>query len=157
MRGNVHIKKRELPPDKKYQSAVVSKVINMVMLNGKKTVAEKIVYGALDQSSKELKREPLEILDQVLKNVGPLLEIRSRRIGGANYQVPMEVKPERRMALALRWTIGAARSKQGKSMDKFLAEEFVEAYKGKGAAIKRRDETHRMAEANRAFAHFARY
>lgn len=157
MRGRRHIRKHELEPDDRFQSTVVSKFINMVMRSGKKTVAKKIVYSALDDAAKTLKKEPVELLDQALKNVGPILEVRSRRIGGANYQVPMEVKPERRVVLAMRWIIGSARSKQGKPMKNFLSEELIDAYKGQGAAVKKREDTHKMAEANRAFAHFARY
>jgi small subunit ribosomal protein S7 len=157
MRGKSRYKKRVLPPDKRYHSPIVSKFINMVMKNGKKRLAEKIVYRALEKASSELKKEPLEILDVVLKNVGPLLEVRPRRIGGATYQVPVEVPPERRITLALRWIIHICRDRQGKSMEEFLAEELINAYKNQGAAVKKKEDTHKMAEANRAFAHLARF
>jgi small subunit ribosomal protein S7 len=157
MRGKPHYKKRILAADRRFNSPIVSKFINMVMRNGKKKVAEKIVYRALEKASEELKKEPLEVLDTVLKNVGPLLEVRPRRIGGANYQVPIEVPPERRITLALRWIIQICRDRQGKSMEEFLAEELVNAYKNQGAAIKKKEDTHKMAEANRAFAHLARF
>jgi len=146
-----------LAADERFNSPIVSKFINMVMRNGKKKVAEKIVYRALEKASEELKKEPLEVLDTVLKNAGPLLEVRPRRIGGANYQVPIEVSPERRITLALRWVIQICRDRQGKSMEEFLAEELVNAYKNQGAAIKKKEDTHKMAEANRAFAHLARF
>jgi len=157
MRGKPYYKKRMLAADERFNSPIVSKFINMVMRNGKKKVAEKIVYRALEKASEELKKEPLEVLDTVLKNAGPLLEVRPRRIGGANYQVPIEVSPERRITLALRWVIQICRDRQGKSMEEFLAEELVNAYKNQGAAIKKKEDTHKMAEANRAFAHLARF
>ncbi len=157
MRGKTHLKKRLLPPDEQFGSITVTKLINMVMLNGKKTVAKKIVYQALEEAAKCTKQEPSELLEQVIKNVSPVVEVRSRRVGGANYQVPMEVRTERRTALAMRWIINAARDRQGKPMWRFLADEISDGFAGTGAAMKKREDMHKMAEANRAFAHFARY
>lgn len=145
---------RKVNPDAVYNSKLVQRFINMIMWEGKKTLAEKIVYSALEIVSQQLKAEPLEILQKAVDNVRPLLEVRPRRIGGATYQVPMEVKQERGVALAIRWIRDAARRKKGKPMKEKLAEEILEAYKGQGAAVKKREETHKMAEANKAFAHF---
>ena len=138
-----------------YNDTTVEKFINQVMRRGKKTVARKIVYGAFDLIKEQSKKEPLEIFQKAMENSSPLLRVRSRRVGGATYQVPMEVKPEKRMSLAMKWILAAARSKKGKPMKVKLAEELLAAYKNEGAAVKRKEETHRMAEANRAFAHFA--
>lgn len=146
--------KREIPPDPVYNSTLVQKLINMVMWEGKKTIAEKIVYSALEIASQKLGREPLEVLRKAVENARPLLEVRPRRVGGATYQVPMEVKPERGNTLALRWMRDFARRRRGKPMKEKLAEELIDAYKGQGLAVKKREETHKMAEANRAFAHF---
>lgn len=157
MRGTNNPIQRELAPDRNYGSVYVAKLINYVMKNGKKTVAEKITYGALEKASAELSIEPLDLLDTVIKNISPVLEVRGRRIGGANLQVPMEVPKQRRLMLAYRWLLGAARSAKGKPMAEKLAQELINAYKGEGSAIKKKEETHRMAEANRAFAHFARF
>ena len=156
MRGNFNYKKHIIDPDQKFGSLLVSKLINSLMLNGKKTVAERIVYTAFEESAKELKVEPMEVFESVLKNVGPILEVKGKRIGGANYQVPVEVNKGRKNTLALRWIIQAARSRKGIPMGIALKNEFVEAYKNTGAAVKKREEVHRMAEANKAFAHFAR-
>jgi small subunit ribosomal protein S7 len=131
--------------------------MNYIMLNGKKTVAEKIVYGALDKAAEKLSAEHLDIFNQALKNVGPLVEVKSKRIGGANYQVPMEVDKDRKNTLAMRWIIAAARSSKGRPMAERLATELINAYNGEGSAMKKKDDTHRMAEANKAFAHFARF
>ncbi|MCM8798140.1 MAG: 30S ribosomal protein S7 [Candidatus Omnitrophica bacterium] len=146
--------RREVSPDPIYNSKLIQRLINMVMWEGKKTIAEKIVYSALEIASQQLKVEPLEVIQKAVDNVRPLLEVRPRRVGGATYQVPMEVRPERSTALALRWMRDAARRKQGKPMEEKLAEEIVDAFKGQGSAIKKREETHKMAEANKAFAHF---
>jgi len=146
--------KREIPPDPVYNSTLVQKLINMVMWEGKKTVAEKIVYSALDIASKKLGVEPLEVLQKAVDNVRPLLEVRPRRVGGATYQVPMEVRPDRGITLALRWMRDFARKRKGKPMKEKLAEEIIDAYKGQGSALKKKEETHKMAEANRAFVHF---
>lgn len=143
-------------PDLVYKSVDVSTLINYVMLSGKKSIAEAVVYDAFEEIKKILKVEdPLEVYKEALRNAGPLMEIRSRRVGGANYQVPREVRPERRVFLALRWIIDAARSKKGARMAKKLADEIIAASKGEGEAIKKRDNVHKMAEANKAFAHFA--
>lgn len=134
---------------------MVEKFINQVMERGKKTVARKIVYGAFDIIKTQSKKDPLEVFQKAVENSSPLLRVRSRRVGGATYQVPMEVKPEKRTSLAMKWILGAARSKKGKPMREKLAEELLAAYKNEGAAVKKKEDTHRMAEANRAFAHFA--
>jgi len=147
--------KTALEPDYRYGSVTVSKFINYIMSSGKKSVARSVVYDALESAGKKTKKEPLAIFDEAIKNTSPALEVRSRRVGGANYQVPREVRPERQIALAMRWLIQAARSKKGKAMSEKLAEEFVLASKNEGAAVKKREDAHRMAEANRAFAHFA--
>lgn len=143
-------------PDFKYKSVDVSTLINYVMWDGKKTVAEMVVYDALEEIKKSLKVEdPIETYKAALRNAGPLMEIRSRRVGGANYQVPREVRPERRIFLALRWIIDAARNKSGSPMSKRLADEIIAASKNEGEAIKKRENVHKMADANKAFAHFA--
>lgn len=148
-------KKNIIEPDAKYQSVVVSKLINYVMQEGKKMVAEKVVYDALNQIQETTKKEPLEILNAAIHNVSPLVEIRSRRIGGATYQVPREVRSDRRLALTLRWILNASRAKTGKPMAHRLADELILASKNEGAAVKKRIDTHKMAEANKAFAHFS--
>jgi small subunit ribosomal protein S7 len=147
--------KRPLKPDHQYNSVKVEKLINYIMERGKKNVARKLVYGAFDIIKEDTKKDPIEVYELALQNVGPLTEIRSRRVGGANYQVPHEVRPERRLALSLRWMIEAAKSKKGKPMAIKLSEELIAASKNEGEAVKKRETVHRMAEANRAFAHFA--
>ncbi|MFZ5559646.1 MAG: 30S ribosomal protein S7 [Patescibacteria group bacterium] len=148
--------KTETNPDSKYNSVLVAKFINNLMERGKKSIAQNIFYTALDLVAKQLKKDnPLEILEEAIKNTSPLLEVKSRRVGGANYQVPYEVKGKRREALAMRWIIEAARKKKGKSMAEKLAKELVDAFNNTGEAVKKKEETHRIAEANRAFAHFA--
>lgn len=143
-------------PDSKYDSAKVSKFINYVMQGGKKTIAQEIVYGAFDVIKEKLKTEdPLETFNMALQNAGPVTEVRSRRIGGANYQVPREVREERRFMLAFRWILEAANNKKGKAMKFKLADELMAAANNEGAAVKKKEDTHRMAEANKAFAHFA--
>jgi len=149
------VKKRKIEPDIKYSSILVAKFINYVMRKGKKAIARKIIYGALENVEKKLNKNALEILDQVIKNAGPEQELRSRRIGGANYQIPYPVKADRRITLALRWIIEAAKSKKGKPMVEKLTEELIDAYNNTGVAVKKKSDTHRMAEANKAFAHFA--
>ena len=149
------VKKRNVPgPDLVYQNAKVNKLINYVMKEGKKNAARKVVYGAFDIIKKD-HGDPVEALELALKNVGPTMEVRSRRVGGANYQVPREVRPERRLALSYRWILDAAGSKKGKPMAVRLADEILSASKNEGSAVKKREDTHRMAESNRAFAHFA--
>jgi small subunit ribosomal protein S7 len=146
---------RVAAPDPKYRSKILGKFINMVMERGKKSIAEKIVYGALDDIRKNITdKEPLEVFVQALDNARPLLEVKSRRIGGATYQVPIEVKVERGQFIAMRWIRDYARQQKGKAMGEKLAAEIMLAYKREGAAIKKRDDTHRMAEANKAFAHY---
>ncbi|OGD64111.1 30S ribosomal protein S7 [Candidatus Berkelbacteria bacterium RIFOXYA2_FULL_43_10] len=156
-RGNAKIKKQDLIPDEKYGSIVVEKLINYVMLDGKKIAAKKIVYAALDKSSEKLDAKPQDIVEQVIKNVGPIVEVKGKRIGGANYQVPVEVGRERKVVLALRWMLAATRAKKGKGAGEKLFEEICLAYNNDGAAVKKKEEVHRMAEANKAFAHFARF
>lgn len=147
--------KRIIAPDPLYNNVTVAKFINHVMRQGKKELARKIVYQAFEIVKEKTKKDPLEVFDLALKNVGPLLEVRPRRVGGATYQVPREVKGDRRLTLAMRWIIQAARARKGKPMRIKLAEELIEASENRGAAVKKKEDTHRMAEANRAFAHFA--
>ena len=148
------IKARVITPDSRYQDVIVAKLINHVMKAGKKNAARKVVYGAFDIVKEKTKKSPLEVFQQGIENVSPLLEVRSRRIGGATYQVPVEVKGNRKLSLAFRWILNAARSKKGKPMAEKLAEELLLASKKEGTAFKKREDVHRMAEANRAFAHF---
>ncbi len=143
-------------PDFTYDSVKIGKLINYVMESGKKQTAQKIVYGALNEIKEKQKTEdPIEVLDMALKNTGPLMEVRSRRVGGANYQIPREVRPERKLALSMKWIIEAARAKKGSPMHIRLADEIISASKNEGEAVKKRENTHKMAEANKAFAHFA--
>ena len=150
-------KKTPLTPDERYGSQNTARLINYVMLRGQKETARKVVYAAFEEikNANEGGGAPVEIFETAIRNAGPQMEVRSRRVGGANYQVPREVRPERRLALALRWIIAAARGQKGKPMHKALAEEIMLAAKEQGAAVKKKEDTHRMAEANRAFAHFA--
>ncbi len=149
-------KKLPIAEDIKYKNIRLSKFINNIMLDGKKETARKVVYDALEQIKKAAEVEdPIEVFENALRNVGPTVEVRSRRVGGANYQVPREVRPERRQALAMRWIITAARAKSGAPVSKFLADELLAASRNEGTAVKKKEDTHRMAEANRAFAHFA--
>ena len=147
--------KRKILPDTVYNNVKVAKFINKVMERGKKTVARKIVYRTLDIIKEKTKKEPLEVFEKALENASPLLEVKPKRVGGATYQVPREVRGDRRLALATRWILTAARSKKGKPMAEKLAEELISAANNEGSAIKKKEDTHRMAEANRAFAHFA--
>lgn len=147
--------KRIIVPDPVYNNAFVAKFINQVMRQGKKEIARKIVYNAFDIVKEKTKKEPLEVFERALENASPLLEVKPKRIGGATYQVPREVKGDRRLTLAIRWIIQAAKSKKGEPMREKLAEELINAANNTGAAIKKKENTHRMAEANRAFAHFA--
>ena len=147
--------KREVLPDPKYNSKLLTKFTNMVMYSGKKSLSEKIVYGALDIISDKVKdKNCLDVFEQAIENVKPLLEVKSRRVGGATYQVPVDIRADRRTSLAVRWIISFSRSRSGKSMREKLAAELLDAYKQQGASIKKRDDTHKMAEANKAFAHF---
>ena len=146
--------KKGIPSDAKYQNAMVAKLINRIMKCGKKSTAEKIVYGALSTIEGLESKAPVTVIEQAIRNATPQLEVKSRRIGGANYQVPVEVRPERGLSLAIRWLIASATARPGKSMMEKLAGELSDAAKGQGATIKKRDDTHKMAEANRAFAHY---
>jgi small subunit ribosomal protein S7 len=148
------VPKREILPDPKFSNSDVTKFINVIMLDGKKAVAERIVYGALAQIEAKSGKNPLEVFNAAIANVKPAVEVKSRRVGGANYQVPVEVRPVRRMALAMRWVREAAKKRGEKSMPQRLAGELMEAAEGRGGAMKRREEVHRMADANKAFAHF---
>ncbi len=145
---------RKIEPDSVYGSQTVTRLINYVMLGGKKSLAKKYVYGAMEESAKEVKKKPLETLDTALENVKPVLEVRSRRVGGATYQVPAPVDGNRQEALALRWIVQVARRRKGKDFQTILTEELINAYKGEGEVIKIKDDVERMAEANKAFAHF---
>lgn len=147
--------KRPYPLDPKYQNSMVGVLINHVMKAGKKSIAQRIVYGAFDEIEKQVQQDPTLVFEQAMKNVAPVLEVRSKRIGGANYQVPIEVRGERKVALTMRWILGAARSQKGKPMYTKLAEQIIQASHNEGAAVKKREDVQRMAEANRAFAHFA--
>ena len=146
--------KREINPDPKFGDLVVTKFMNAVMYDGKKSVAETIVYGALDQVQSKTKQEPVTVFHQALDNVAPHVEVRSRRVGGATYQVPVDVRPERRQALAIRWLIAAARNRNETTMVDRLSGELMDAANNRGTAVKKREDTHKMAEANRAFAHY---
>ena len=148
------VPKREILPDPKFGSVDLAKFMNVVMLSGKKAVAERIVYGALEQISAKTDKEPIEVFNTAINNVKPLVEVKSRRVGGANYQVPVEVRPVRRLALAMRWLREAAKKRGEKSMDLRLAGELLDAAEGRGNAMKKREDTHKMAEANKAFSHF---
>ena len=149
------ITKRELTPDVKYNSELVARLINTLMRNGKKTVAQSIVYGAFDViKSKKKDMEPLEVFLQAVENIKPKLEVKSRRVGGATYQVPLEVPAERQVALAMRWITTYSRAKKGKSMMQALASELLDAFDNTGSSIKKKDDTHKMAQANKAFAHY---
>ena len=148
------IPKRMVLPDPKFKDQMVAKFINILMLDGKKAVAERVVYGALDQVVDRMKGEPVETLNKALDNVRPMVEVKSRRVGGATYQVPVEVRADRRMALAMRWLVEAARKRSEKSMDRRLAGEIMDAIENRGAAVKKREDVHRMAEANKAFSHY---
>lgn len=149
---------RDIKPDRIYDSVSVQRLINRVMLNGKKQIAEKLVYGGMQKAADKLKVEnPLDVFDQAMKNIQPQVETRSRRVGGANYQIPFEVKGQRQNHLTMMWFVQAARGRKGMSMEDRLAQELMDAYNNTGTAVKKREDTHKMADANRAFAHFARY
>lgn len=148
------VPKREILPDPKFGSVELAKFMNVVMLDGKKAVAERIVYGALEQVATKTGKEPIEVFSLAINNIKPIVEVKSRRVGGANYQVPVEVRPVRRLALAMRWLREAAKKRGEKSMDLRLAGELMDAAEGRGGAMKKREDTHKMAEANKAFSHF---
>jgi small subunit ribosomal protein S7 len=146
--------KRKILPDPKYKDIIVAKFMNHIMKDGKKSVAEKIVYGAFNKIDQTVKTDPVELFKKALDTIGPMVEVKSRRVGGATYQVPIEVRPSRRQALAMRWLVEAARKRSEKSMDHRLAGELADAAEGKGSAVKKKEDVHRMAEANKAFSHF---
>jgi small subunit ribosomal protein S7 len=149
-------KQKEIQPDSLYGNAEVSKFINQIMKNGKKTTAKRIVYKTFENIKKETKKEPLEVFEKALENAAPLLEVKSKRVGGATYQVPKEVKGNRRLSLGIRWIINAAKAKKGKSMEERLTHELIQAFHNEGEAVRKKINTHKMAEANRAFAHLNR-
>ncbi|MFY0666169.1 MAG: 30S ribosomal protein S7 [Natronospirillum sp.] len=148
------VAKRDVLPDPKFHNKTLAKFMNHVMVDGKKSIAERIVYGALDKIQERTNKDPIEVFESALEAVAPMVEVKSRRVGGATYQVPVEVRPERRQALAMRWLVDCARKRGEKSMDLRLAGELADAVEGKGAAAKKREDVHRMAEANKAFSHF---
>lgn len=148
------VSKREVLPDPVYNSVILTKFINQVMQDGKKGVAEKIVYGAFDIIKDKTGKEPMEVFDEAMNNVMPVLEVKARRVGGANYQVPVEVRPERRQTLGIRWLVMFTRKRSGRSMEEKLAAELMDAANNTGASVKKREDTHKMAESNRAFAHY---
>jgi len=148
------VAKREILPDPKFGSQLLAKFMNHVMISGKKAVAEKIVYGALDAVAQKTDQDPLEVFDKALEAIQPMVEVKSRRVGGATYQVPVEVRPSRQMALAMRWLVEYSRKRGEKSMALRLAGEMLDAAEGKGAAVKKREDVHKMAEANKAFSHY---
>jgi len=154
MPRRARVTKREIPPDPLYQSVTVAKVINKVMTGGKKSIAEGIVYDALNIVEERVKRDPVDTLEQAIRNATPLLAVKPRRVGGATYQVPVEVRADRGLSLAMRWLVRSARARAGKSMAEKLALEVLDAAQRQGATIKKREDTHRMAEANRAFVHY---
>ncbi len=146
--------KRPIPPDARYTNVQVQVLINKLMTRGKKSTSERVVYGAFDRIQGQTGRDPLDVFQQAVRNTTPVLEVKPRRVGGATYQVPVEIRPDRRLALSMRWLLGSARSRGGRSMSERLAAELLDAANNTGAAIKKRDDTHRMAEANRAFVHY---
>ena len=146
--------KRTILPDHKYKDLVLAKFMNRIMLDGKKSTSERIVYGAFDVIQKKVNNEPIKVFHEALENIKPSIEVRSRRVGGATYQVPVEVRPERRQALAIRWLIKASRGRNENTMEERLASEIIDAVSSRGTAVKKREDTHKMAEANRAFSHY---
>ena len=148
------VAKREVLPDPKFGSKVLAKFMNHVMVDGKKSVAEKIVYGALDVVAEKSGSDPLEVFEKALESIAPMVEVKSRRVGGATYQIPIEIRADRRTALGIRWLLSYSRSRSERTMEEKLAMEIISASKGEGAAVKKREDTHKMADANRAFAHY---
>jgi len=151
------IEKREIIPDQRHNSILITKFVQKMMLNGKKQLAFNLLYKAFDILEEKTKKNPLEVFEQAIKNVSPVLEVKTRRVGGANYQVPIEVKSKRKLTLAIKWILDSSRSRSGMSFDKALAQELLDAYNSTGTAFKKKEDTHKMAEANRAFAHLVRY
>ena len=154
MPRRARVLRREIPPEARYQSRTLASFINKVMLDGKKSVAERSVYTALDQIEAQTRRSALDTFDQALRNATPMVEVKPRRVGGATYQVPVDIRAERRMSLAMRWLLNSARARRGRSFAERLAAELLDAANGQGVTIKRKEDTHRMAEANRAFVHY---
>ncbi len=154
MPRRARVVRREIPPDGKYGNRLLSMFINKLMQRGKKSVAERIVYRALDQIEEKERRNPIEVFERAVSNATPVVEVKPRRVGGATYQVPVDIRAQRRLALALRWLLTSARGRRGRSMSERLAGELIDAANGQGTTIKRKEDTHRMAEANRAFAHY---
>jgi small subunit ribosomal protein S7 len=154
MPRRARVVRRDVPADARFGSKTLSRFMNKLMVSGKKSLAERIVYGAFDRIENQIHRNPLDVFDQALRNATPMLEVKPRRVGGATYQVPVEFRGERRNSLAMRWLIQAARSRNGRSMEEKLAGELMDAFNNTGATIKRREDVHRMAEANKAFAHY---
>ncbi len=154
MPRRARVVKRDIAPDGRYGSKIIARFINNLMLDGKKSIAERIVYDALDRAEAQLRRPPVDIFEQALRNSTPVLEVKPRRVGGATYQVPVQIEGSRRQSLAMRWLLTSARNRNGKSMQEKLANELLDAFNNTGATIKRREDTHRMAEANKAFAHY---
>jgi small subunit ribosomal protein S7 len=154
MPRRARVVRREIAPDAKYGNRSISRMINKMMVNGKKSLAERIMYRALEHVEEQLRRPAVDVFEQALRNVTPVLEVKPRRVGGATYQVPVEIRGERRVSLAMRWLVAAARARSGRSMVDKLAGELMDAAQGTGATVKRRDDVHRMAEANKAFAHY---
>jgi small subunit ribosomal protein S7 len=154
MPRRARVVRRDVPPDARYGSKTITRFINKLMLDGKKSIAESIVYNALERAENQLRRPAVDVFDQALRNSTPVLEVKPRRVGGATYQVPVEIRGDRRVSLAMRWLIASARSRSGKTMADKLASELLDAFHGQGATVKKRDDTHRMAEANKAFAHY---
>ena len=149
-----YVKKQQIIPDAKYRSELIAKFINRLMVDGKKSVAERIFYNALDTVKEKTNEDPVEVFKQAFQNVKPAVEVKSRRVGGATYQVPIEVRPQRQETLAIRWMVNYSRARSEKSMEQRLASEVVDAYNNTGNAVKKREDTHKMAEANKAFSHF---
>jgi len=154
MPRRARVVRREVPPDPRYSNRTLQRFINKMMYDGKKSTAERVVYGALDLVEQQLHRHPVEVFELALRNATPVLEVKPRRVGGATYQVPVEIKGDRRMSLAMRWLIASARARTGRTMAEKLAGEIMDAFHGQGATVKKRDDTHRMADANKAFAHY---
>jgi small subunit ribosomal protein S7 len=154
MPRRARVERREVAPDARFGSRQLTRFMNKVMRGGKKSTAERIVYGALDVVERQARRNPVDVFDLALRNAMPLIEVKPRRVGGATYQVPVEIKGDRRVSLAMRWLIGSARSRAGRTMADKLAAELLDAFHGQGATVKRRDDVHRMAEANKAFSHY---
>jgi small subunit ribosomal protein S7 len=148
------VSKRPVPPDPKYGDVLITRCVNVIMKKGKKSLAERIVYGALDILQERTGEDPLQVFKQAIENVKPVLEVRSRRVGGSTYQIPVDVNPDRRVALSMRWIVGSARARGERSMIQRLAAELLDAYRNTGSAVKKKEDTHRMAEANKAFAHY---